>query len=322
MPRKKNIASKQKKSVPKRKSQPQQAVVKTPKRQVFNYAPLTKYACAINDPFCPHANGAKYMDGAKARTLTLPHRYRTSISSDANGFGSIIFCPGYDYFQATPTVITGSVMTFSTLAALAPIANVASYRIVSAGLILHKTVSPLSAGGMLRVRSFASISGNGLDSVDFRTYACDQSLDIPVSDSNEVAVVFKRVNDVLARTFVQTGATNPNSTITNWVSPGWGAIVVGVDGCTASTGILDIEVLINYELTFFDNNSMSLLATEPPPANVPAVATANVVSSELKSFAKRGVLEFGKYVVKTATKAAIGAVGARFGVPPLPITVD
>lgn len=50
-------------------------------------------ACALTDPFCAHARGARLPTSGKARTLAYPAHARSYFGTDATGVGAVLILP-------------------------------------------------------------------------------------------------------------------------------------------------------------------------------------------------------------------------------------
>lgn len=287
-----------------RKTRPRQAIAKTPRP---NQALVSK-VCAHLDPFCSHAKGSKYMDRSSTLSLSLPYRSVRTLSTDSTGAASTLYLPSYNYTYATASGLTGTVASYTTATSFPRLGGVASYRIVSMGIIIRHISTPLNSSGMVRVRGFSSPDGQLLTALDTQTYASDFQCDIPLSEASEVAITFKPL-DNSANLWHAPGATNPTANVADWVAPGWGAINVAVLGGPASAGALDIEYVCNYEVTFPDGDSLALLAT-PAARYDPLLEDA---ISDVKSTAKNVFIEGAKQLANYTIKTAVTAIGARFG---------
>ena len=274
-------------------------------------------ACSMSDPFCGHANGAKYLAESTSRTLAYQNHFRYTLSTNASGSATTIMTPGYNVFAAYGTV-TGSSAAYTTYIATGGVITAAAYRIVSWGCKLRKISAPLTSSGMVRIRGFGDKDGVNLATVDIATYNCDSFEDLPLSECRDVCIIGRRT-DITHQTMRTPDSTNPGPNVANWVSPGWNTYVVSVDGGPASTGVLDLEFYVNYEVTFFDNSTNAQLCTPPRAPNPVAVVAANAVYTASSGIFKAGVQSAAKWIERTAASAiatyfggpAAGAVVAR-----------
>jgi hypothetical protein len=259
----------------------------------------TRTVCSISDPFCDHANGAKFVGSTTARTLPWRFHTRFTLSSDTNGYAAHIFTPGYAAFGSDGTVAAG-VATFGSNPAIST-PSCQDYRIVSWGVKIRKIVAPLSASGMVRIRIYPATGGSALGVVTYANYNCSQSEDIPVSNANEVVIVGQRLDYTHAR--MRTPATtNPGGLVTDWVAPGWAAVIVGIDGAPASTPILDLELFANFEVSFNDSDSLSLLTTPPLPVDPVSVNVSDNIYNAGRAIFTAGAQQASKYIENKAVQ--------------------
>lgn len=299
----------------KKTAAPKKAKKKTrsaPKKKMVSktHSPLVRTICSLTDPFCKHALGAKYLDGAKVRTLSLPLHYQASLVTDASGKGSIMFYPGWNCYY-WPSTMAGTIATWVNGANAPPMTNATGYRVVTAGVIARTIVAPLSASAMVRIRTFNSPFPTNLNAVDIASYNCNEYEDIPLAETKEVAISATRTNDVQARTLIAPWAVN--GVFVDNPPNGWSYTMISVDGGPASQAVLNLEFFVNFEITFADESSNSLLALPSPPANPLAIAASELVSSETKAIVRQGIVSFGKQVTANAVEALGNALASRMG---------
>lgn len=267
--------------------------------------------CGLNDPFCDHSMTAKYFDMGKQRTLSYPFRQTDSYQVNASGTQSWLFLPNYwNRWWYIAGSITAGVASFSGAAVpIGLLAGVASYRITSAGLKLTVISNANTTAGMLRIRSFGMKDSTRFGSINIGTRNCAESMDIALVPGAETAVAFKRIDDSAKNLFTPDSTlVSGSASILNWQSPGWGAILVSIEGAPASSVCLDIEQYFNYELVFDDGEGLQMIAS-PTPSNVPRLNDAvSLVSSETKAFVKGGVQEFGRQIINRAIQATVGGL--------------
>lgn len=267
---------------------------------------LVHQICGITDPFCNHAKGAKYPDNSSSRTLPYPLRARGGLSTTAAGIGGFLWHPQYSFSPITyPSSYAGSVMSLNNFPIQTLVAGPSTYRIVTSGFIVRNICAPLTASGMVHIRWFANPSGAHYGSVDGLTYNCSNSIDIPLQDCKELVVITTR-SPRMPQLFNE--VVNDTGVVTTIIDNGFCPITVYVDGCPATTSVLDIEYLINYELTFPDSDGLSMLGTPPPPANALVTQAAAVVTSSLKTSFFKGIDRAKDYMVKAAATAIIAKI--------------
>lgn len=265
--------------------------------------------CSITDPFCSHANGAKLFSNSTARTLPQQFHTRVAINTDTNGNSAMLILPSYNLLYGFGAVTSGTA-TYSTLTGAGPSMAAASFRIVSWGIKLRKISAPLYASGMLRIRTFGAKTGSTLVSSSVSTYNCDAFEDVPLADAHEVCVIGKRLDYSYAK-FVTLGHANPTANVGDWISPGWGAVQIAVEGAPVSTAVLDVEFFFNYEITLPDDDALAQLATPPLPDHPIATAAANTVYSTSRNIFREGMRAASQYLEKRAAMA----IGSFFGGP-------
>lgn len=270
--------------------------------------------CSITDPFCVHAIGAKYPDSSSVPTLPFTFRGRWTGSTNAAGNCGFLLLPGYDYQYATdPTVTTPPNIAPTNLTTFAAITFVPSqYRIVTAGLRIRCIAPSLTAQGMVRIRHYGNSTGTALASINASSFNAALTADIPLKDCLDVIIPIRRIGDN-ASLFTRTTDTNTSSTVAGWVSPGWGAVSVYIDGGPASLAALDVEVIFNYELRFSDGDTMNAVTTPSLPINNTVTQISSQITTGLKGGFFAGVEAFGKQIADKAFNAATSFVAQRMG---------
>lgn len=267
--------------------------------------------CGLTDPFCKHASGAKYPDDSSSRTLAYSDRGMVTLATDANGFAGVLWNPTYSNFPLAFSSSTldgsGVVTAYSTLASRVLFPSVDEYRIVSSGFVLRSIAAPLSAAGLVSVRSYGT-EALDLTTAPMLSYGSGEALDVPLRLVNEVAVVTPHSSE-MPQAFYRTASDG--TTVATWQSPGYDPVSIFVSGAPASTAVLSLEYIVNYELIFSPTTGMSLLGTPAPTARQYITSAATRVTSAMKPFAERGM----KAIADSVIKAAGTALGAYFGGP-------
>jgi len=280
---------------------------------------IPQQICSITDPFCSAAQGAKVPGTTANRTMPFSCQFRTSLAMPASTGGAFAFLPGYSYVQASGTM-AGLVATFTTLTANPATAGLTptSYRINSMGIRLKNICAPLTSAGILRIRGSAEINGNNFGSVDFSTYNYDYHDDIPIQDCKDVCIIMRK-QGANSEFFISTGTTNPSANVTAWVAPSMGAVFLMLDGAPASTIIFEVQVFINYELTFGDSDAMSIACSPAKSTINDGLITrgARYVAEKVSPIVKGGVAAVEKSVMNAAmgyvARLAGGFVGSYAG---------
>lgn len=306
------VQRKKKQPKPKPKPKQQQVVVKKASSPPKIPNASLHAICSMNDPFCHHAFGAKYMDNSRVRSLAFPFHYRVSgPTTNVNGGSTMLFMPGYTHQYAVGT-ITGGVSSYVNLTAVGNISNVMRYRIVSAGVVIRYTGAPLTASGIFQIRTFNSPDGSTLTSLDTGSYNCAEYADIPASSAREIVINFKKIDAMKAAEFNIPASTNPTLAVTDWKSSGWGPVAVALVGGPVSTPCFEVELFFHFELAFADNDGNSLLALPNPPSNSLVMAASGLVSNDTKAIMKEGIAAFGNMIARKAVLAASSYLGSRF----------
>lgn len=243
------------------------------------------------------------MDLSSIRSLAYPYHIRTTLATDATGTGALLFLPNYTYLPQNVGAFAGAgIYNFPAAMTAGPSLTASAYRITGMGIIIRSTVAPLSASGMVRVRGYNTKFGTSLTTVDVNTYNCDFYEDQPVFACKETAILAKRT-DNSSEFWRAPSETTSGTGINTWISPGWGAIVVAVDGCSATTTILDVEIIVHFEIQLADSDTTAQLATAPPPY-VPVVKQAtDMVSSTAQNVFTAGLRSVGAYIERKASSA-------------------
>lgn len=283
--------------------------------------------CGLTDPFCTHANGAKYPDFSSVKTLPYTRRLRSTLTSDANGYANLLIMPQYaslPYNNNSANVYAGNtVTTWANFLPATVIAGVSGYRIVSAGFVVRHIVSPLNSAGMVYIRQYGQQDGAYISPLDTSTYNATSVCNVPVQEAREIAVILQKTAQMPQTMY---SPLTDTGLVANTATRGVGYATVAIAGAPASTPILEIEYVINFELVFEDGSDLAQVATPPPPANSMITDAAARVSSTLTPIVADGLSAAGRMFVTKATTALAGYLGG----PPasmlartaLAITVD
>lgn len=267
--------------------------------------------CGLSDPFCSAAVNAKYMDNSSTKSLPYTTHIRNSFTTNASGNVGILICPSWNYYPfSLPSATAGTVYTFGApRAVLVPPAGAARVRLVSYGIVCRSVVAPLSASGMVRVRGFAVQDGFYVSVCDGTTYNCDFYEDFPLRDVANAAVIGRRT-DPTCKNFRTPPQIDAGNLVTNWIAPGFGPILISVDGAPASTSVLDIEIVLHWEITLDDSSDLQQLSTKSPAYDLVLDTAQSTMSSVAQNVFKQGVQAAGKYIESLAVRALGSAVPA------------
>jgi len=273
---------------------------------------LTSEVCGLLDPFCPHANGAKYPDASSVRTLAFQIHQEAIMTTGPAGASGIVIVPTIEKNSIVGSNVTGSVMatTVMTAPVVPKLTGASKYRIVSAGFRLSSIAAPLTASGMVHIRSFQVEDGDSLNPMDGTTYTASKSVNVPLNRLADQIIVFQRTSQRREEFYVP-GDTNPTNSINDWVAPGFCPVSVLLTGGPADAGSIHVEVIYNIEYLFEEGAALQLAAT-PAPRSHPVVTEAASFVSSLGSqvFADstdalaRGI----RVAASTALRTALGPV--------------
>lgn len=283
-----------------------------PQQPKVDPSALTRQVCSLVDPFCSAAYGAKFPDISSVRTLGYSHHTSFSITTDAGGnFGGYVlpgwnslWCPGNNpvLFPQTYAIMLGTG---------APTLVPNGYRIVSMGFILRNTATPLTSSGLVRVRGLSALSGASIGTFDVGSYNVDFSDDTALQNTTETAVFLRRTS-AAAGDFNRPSTTSvAGANISTWVSPGWGPVSVAVIGGPVSSACLSLELVVNYEVTFDDNDSLQLACTPAAPDNDIVTSAASRVQASVVSVVTAGLQTAANMIERKAKSALMNAIAAR-----------
>lgn len=258
--------------------------------------------CAITDPFCPAAAGAKLPDADSARSIGLGLREKIILSTNASGVGVLSINPSLLHLYRTATTITGTVITtFSANVAISSNTAIASacsaYRVVSWGVRIFPIIAPTNQSGTVRVITTAESPGSGYETAgNLHSQYQDFALATP-----EVLWTAKD-KGVQSREYVDIASTRGTLP--------WEEVVIFVQGAAASSDVLAVEVYLNIEATV-NLGAMTTALTTPATPERPHVMTARSHLKESFSGVFMGsVKQFGNMVVNSAKHALVDAASA------------
>lgn len=262
---------------------------------------ITNYStkvCGLSDPFCSHANGAKYPDDSSYRTITLTRiKSDTIISGSGANYTYNLFLPQLGYSpMATATVASGTTVTSWGNFPSTSVVGMQAYRTISFGMKLSAIAAPLYRSGVVRIRGFAFEEGANLASVDLATYYCSFAYDIPYDKCNDVAIIFPRTAQRPEQFYDALSDSSSYSTTTK----GFGFVTIMVEGGPPGTSLLNVTSYHNLEFIPDDTSVYSMLATPPPRKDALLTDVAGAITSSIKPVFKEGVSAFSNAVTARA----------------------
>jgi hypothetical protein len=274
------------------------------------FAKLSEQVCGLTDPFCSHANGAKFPDESSTKTLSFTGRSVTNLTSLASGNASMLIIPqlGEGFTALATAVASTSATTMDPNVQAAPwsvLTGVNSYRIVSMGVRIRNIAPLLTASGMVHVRSLANPVGGSLATYLGSSYTASQSYDVSLSDCSEECFIFEHTAQLNQVFYSQQTV----GTIAAWEAAGFNPITITLMGVPASTDCLSVEIIMHVEYSFNDGSDLALACTPPPPANPLVTQAAASVTSVLSAFAYRSA-ELASSAIKRYAMQALAARAA------------
>jgi hypothetical protein len=261
---------------------------------------LVESICAVTDPFCQMAKGAKWPDGLSEGSLPAQIRGHLPLASLGNG-GNLIFLFPAVSTGYLPALSHGVGYLMASSYALAPGNTVVApyaqnYRIVSAGVIIRNVCPALNTGGYMILTRLATVPAVSTTIADGNVYGVETATHA-LCAGMEVPVTFRPLGSS-SRAFspIAGGAVYPAS--------GFDCVSVELVGCPNTTTMIDIEFVFNVEFTLTEANiGLQQFLPVVAPENPMMVKIANQASTTLSSLAHTGVEAFGR--------AAVSAIGKR-----------
>lgn len=269
-------------------------------------APAMHKVCGLTDPFCMHAMGAKFPDNSSVRTLPFSFKGVHTITTNAGGYAGLMFNPSYKFQPiCLPVALDagGLAVNWHESLVFAPITGVMGYRIVSAGFRLKHMCTPLTASGIVRVRSWQSTYTNSYSALTLGSYNCSNHADIPLQDLKDFAAIITRTAQ-MPQTFYN--VIDDINILEARRLNGFNPISIFVTGAPPNTTVIDLEYVVNYELVFDEDTGLQQAATPPPPANSLITNAAAKVTSSIPAFFSQGASMMANYIEKKAISALSG----------------
>lgn len=294
-------------------------------------AGLVKATCAITDPFCPAAMGAKYPDSGSSRTMTLQSRGFVTLTTDANGNAAVAlgastsdaYVIGSVFNNSNGGVTTWASPTGNQYSGLSGLPSNHKWRIVTFGVRARGLLSPMDASGSMGIIMVpaspvtSTLVGFGLDSQMFT-----QNLRTNMSDVGGLTAV-SRGDGISSHLYNDSAVA---STATAATSYGWDVPVVYVRGSKASSSALEVEYVLNWEIMFPFGTTYNLFATPAANDNTTLQMASNAVKTAMRPVIKGGVDKLSMVVHQKASNffgrllhagasALGGAIGGALGGP-------
>jgi len=259
------------------------------------------------NPFSVHARGSKQFDESSAFTNTSTIAYHTTASTDANGALAFVstFIPSAIYREATTIVsdavtVNGSYVTSNDTTYIETHTHM---RVVSYGVRIYCIANADKAQGILRIATTSSIASLA----SFET-SNSHTTYIPIETGMDVTWCSKPLGHDF-HSFIA-----PDASVGSMSTAGTMPCTVPdvfVSGGPASTGLLGIEVRINYELRPDETDVGTYRHATPSFPHNPSIA-GRVISHLTNSphVQETAELATGAALAYMAPKAATAAASA------------
>lgn len=291
---------------------------------------LARKICAITDPFCNAAIGAKYPDATSQKTLAWTTESLYSLTTDSSGRACLFFGPDPSSGAVAVSTWTGATNTpASTVAGVAypgwsqwnALGSNTQWRCVSIGVEVRSTLSMMNNQGSIGV---AVIPNTSLQ-VDATQCNLDAIGNFSVNhriSANEAkplnGVAFS--DGVISKQF-KYGTAAPPSVVGSY---GTDVMAVYMVGGPATMTSIQIRLIAHYELSFGAGTVFNSIATPSAVENATITTGSNFVKRTMDQVIAGGAKEverrvhntamaFGKY----AAASAMGALGTYLGGPAL-----
>lgn len=274
---------------------------------------LVMQACSVSNPFCPEAVGARWPDNSMTKSAAFTYRNSMLLTTNAAGLLSSAYMASSAPAVATATVAGTTASYGGNWAVFSGIAGSASttrFRVTSIGYKISCTSPRLSTQGRLRLRIFSPLETSTLVSFEINTQYVDSVYDVPLARliDKDVYVTPAPLGDI-ARIFRDSAEYIVTDPVASAPNPGWQILVVSVDGMTANTACVSVEVFAHYEYVYGDGATTAQFATAPPRSNM-AVREANASVVEKIGGVVEGTASYLDRLSKSAAAKYLGGAAA------------
>lgn len=279
----------------------------------FNYR-MHQDVCALLDPFCEHANGAKYNAPGFADAPSVPFQAKTilTLTTGDTGYNIMFFHPnGFATPWAAKPVNTSLSVTVPTSQAEfqtydnffnCPLSSVADgllatrMRVVSCGLRITDAAPMTGAGGFIKCFSIDNFA-------DWATDAINVSSALSHNTQRHFNRRVKGGVTLVPRRLGIVSETVDDVREWSLSTQGWESFCIIVSG-SPSTVVCNVELVINYEVFPFRSGNTAIAGvSDHGRVSRAAVAVANEAFRQPLSNV-RTTESYVSYVQQTATNAA------------------
>jgi len=269
---------------------------------------VVESVCAVTDPFCPAASGARWADKSAVGTATMQSRMIITLATGTNGYGALLFFPSCTkyFFQQyaltsgtlTPTTLTGEAGSTSAFFSYCD-----TVRVVSAGLRCWDIAASTAIGGSIVITEYPNFKA--VENIPLNVASSGQGIKTTFMDRRkEVSFVTKPSNDN-AYDFSDTNE-NPGTGGDNCRT----GCLLTVSGA-ASNSVLAIEVVINYEGNLIAATAIQGTTAKPKQKSVQAVNAVSLKTDESFPSVIQGSAERVGSVIKQAAWSALEEVASE-----------
>lgn len=270
--------------------------------------------CSLSDPFCSAAWSAKYPSRSTQKSIVVPLKFRTTLTTNAAGDGAVLVGGMWDFPFVPAATVSGGAYTFTTGTANPYAFTPSGIRINTAGFRVRNIAAPLNASGMVRFRGVTSGRGSSIGALDSTSYNYDYSEDIPLQYCDDTCVILRKATTNNGDgQYSPPLALQPSAAVSGWFDPTILPCLVAISGGPASVTVCDIEIYINAELIFQDADPMAIMLTPAARPNTALQDAAAYVSKTVEPIVKGGITKVRDSIMKTAVRYVVSAAGAAIG---------
>lgn len=277
--------------------------------------------CAMSNPFCSSAKGARIPDDDSAPSMGVQIVQRYHLGTDANGKAAFQLRPGLTASTGTASTITGDVVTtWGALSSLkeysALINSFGQYRIVSYGARVYTTLAPTNQSGSVR---FVTTGANLLDGVDMESSFWVETSAAPVANLDHRWI--GKPQGTEWKTYIALGSHADYTRFAFYVS----------GAPPSATDSFVVELYFNIEVTPKLDTVVAGAAQSGEPHDPHAIQAASIVHSKhrghhrpegffgkMMGLAKSALLD----VATSAMPVAGGALKRMLGVGSRPLAIE
>ncbi len=273
---------------------------------------LGEQVCAMNDPFCPRANGARWSTVGSTPTVTYQYRGIVTLTpaSDSAGWAAMAFCPSNskNFYSTTDLSLAGlswavpANLNAGDTALSAYMDACDEVRVVSAGLKWWDVSPKTGAGGTVVCQEYSSYDDIGGTTVNVAALTAAPVTDAIDRRNPQGGCWIQRPTDFNAYEF-RAPVTNNNDTDNNNARS---ALIIGVSG-ELNTPLITVEMVINYEGVPAAASALLRLgkAQRDSALTRAAVQLSDGVWSSIQTIRKGATASISAYI-KNYAKRAIG----------------